>query len=248
MPGVGIDGCRAGWLAIALGPGEAWRYRVERFLGPLIEQGDGTSRVLLDMPLGLLSGPVSERECDRLARAALGRPRAASVFTPPARPTLEARDYREALEINRACVGKGLSKQAWNLAAKIREADRLRREVPELEGRLHEAHPELCFWALNQRQAPLHNKKTPQGRRERLAILSRFRRDAEAIAETVARETRRREVARDDILDAMVLAIAASLGKLASLPIQPERDEFGIAMEIAYPDPDGLAPWPSRPG
>jgi len=241
MNGVGIDGCRAGWLAVILGPGAAWDYRLGAGLRTLVSACPGEATILLDMPLGLVDGPESGRECDRLARRLLGRPRAASVFSPPARATLAAADYREALRINRACVGKGLSRQAWNLVPKIREADRLRRASPALAGRLHESHPELCFWALNHRQAPLHNKKIQDGHRERLAILRAYRRDAGEIAEAIAAATLRREVARDDILDALVLAVSASLGGLHRLPEQPVYDRCGIAMEIVYAEPGEVA-------
>lgn len=234
MIGVGIDGCRGGWLAVILGPGGQWQYRLDTRLETIISHCPEDSRILLDMPLGLLDGPASERDCDQQARQRLGWPRAASVFTPPARSTLAAADYPQALLINRQHLGKGLSRQAWNLAPKIREADRLRREQPELEGHLFESHPELCFWALNNQYAPQHSKKSKPGHQERLAILQGLNPQAADIAQAIAASSLRREIARDDILDALVLAVSASCDHLIHLPEQICRDGYGIPMEIVY--------------
>lgn len=235
---IGIDGCRGGWLALMLSSDGAWRFQVEARLRDLSTTMHGAEITLVDMPLGLPDGDQSRRDCDARARALLGRPRASSVFTPPARPTLDARDYDEALVINRRCVGKGLSRQAWNLVPKIRELDRLRRADTELAGRLHESHPELCFQALNRGRPLSHNKKGKPGQAERIRILSRYQKNSRHIIDTVATQTLRKHVAMDDIADAMVLAISARLvasGGLVRLGQDDALDRHGIAMEIVYP-------------
>ena len=233
---IGVDGCRAGWLVIALGDDGVWQYRVADKLKHVIKELPQEYLMLVDMPLGLLSGAGRERECDHLARKLLGRPRSSSVFPPPARPTLAAGDYVEAQVINRRCLGRGLSQQAWNLVPKIRELDRLRRKEHGVADRLRESHPEVCFWALNKQRSPLHNKKTLEGRRERIRILSRHQHNAKEIIEVIAQSTLRKDVAWDDIVDALVLAVTARLGQrqLQTLPAPAPKDRYGIAMEIVY--------------
>jgi predicted RNase H-like nuclease len=240
MLSIGVDGCRAGWLAIELVGGQAWRYRVLPRLEQALPEWPEDCLILVDMPLGLLDGVDTERECDRLARRALGWPRSSSVFSPPARPTLAAGDYAQAQQINRRCVGKGLSRQAWNLVPKIRELDQLRCMMPGMAGRLRESHPEVCFRSLNQQRAPQHNKKTGAGREERLNILQHYRPDARKIVSAIAAATLRKDVAWDDIIDALVLAISAGLAPtgLNTLPEVPPRDHYGIAMEIVCPKPE----------
>jgi len=47
---------------------------------------------------------------------------------------------------------------------------------------------------------------------------------------------KRKELARDDILDAMALALTASFppGTLCTVPENPEKDNKGLPMEIVY--------------
>ena len=47
---------------------------------------------------------------------------------------------------------------------------------------------------------------------------------------------RRKDVARDDILDALAAAVTGLMGKqnLTSIPQEPEFDERGLRMEMVY--------------
>ncbi|MFW6244766.1 MAG: DUF429 domain-containing protein, partial [Fibrobacterota bacterium] len=62
--------------------------------------------------------------------------------------------------------------------------------------------------------------------------------DAQTVVEYSMNRFRRKDVARDDILDALVLAVSALNGpaKLSSLPKRPEYDSSGLRMEIVLPD------------
>jgi len=229
---LGIDGCHAGWFAVAVEGDGALRWRCTGTLADLLAMERGVGLALIDIPIGLAEG---DRECDRLARRRLGC-RRGSVFAPPARDTLAARDYREALRINREHAGRGLSLQSWNIVPKIREVDALLQAQPALRGRLRESHPELAFAALNGGQPMPHNKRHCQGREERLCVLeSRLPRVRAFLAEVLA-ATRRRDVAADDVLDATVLSVLARQGaeRLATLPAQPPQDETGLAMEMVF--------------
>jgi hypothetical protein len=48
---------------------------------------------------------------------------------------------------------------------------------------LREVHPEVCFWALAGGRAMEHSKKTAAERRERLAVLMRYKPEAGVLIE-----------------------------------------------------------------
>ncbi|REA05004.1 DUF429 domain-containing protein [Haloferax sp. Atlit-6N] len=247
---VGVDGCRSGWVcAVAAADGLSVRV-VSDFAAvwDLARERDA-ERVLVDIPIGL---PESDRRaCDREARNLLGA-RAATVFFAPVRAVLDADSHEAASAANRERTGAGLSIQAWHLVPKIREVDAVLRETQRARQRVFESHPELAFAAFA--GEPLSEpKSTPEGRDRRLdALRTAFagagvgddgsnadgtdapKFDAErAYRETLAR-TLRRDVARDDVLDALALA-AAARRPLGTLPSDPPRDAAGLEMAIRVP-------------
>jgi predicted RNase H-like nuclease len=201
--------------------------------------------VLIDIPIGLPDAGPDGRLCDREARQLLGRGRAASVFSAPARRTLAATSYPQALELNRQAIGRGLSKQAWNIVPKIREIDTLLRDNRALRGIVRESHPEVCFLALNNNRAMRENKKKREGQQERLRVLQGCFPDCRAFFEQARDGFPRREVASDDIIDAMVCAVTAKFGygQYRTVPDRPVRDGQGLPMEMVYCLP---GPRPSR--
>nr|NIR52757.1 DUF429 domain-containing protein [candidate division KSB1 bacterium]NIR69893.1 DUF429 domain-containing protein [candidate division KSB1 bacterium]NIS28046.1 DUF429 domain-containing protein [candidate division KSB1 bacterium]NIT74917.1 DUF429 domain-containing protein [candidate division KSB1 bacterium]NIU28701.1 DUF429 domain-containing protein [candidate division KSB1 bacterium] len=134
--------------------------------------------------------------------------------------------------------GKKLSKQTWNICRKMAEVDLFLRENKEARAQFREAHPELCFWALASGHPMTHPKRSYQGHRERMRLLRKVDPSFERLLHSTLSEYPRREVAADDVLDALVLAVAATgqLGELKSLPAEPEWDEEGLPMEIVFPD------------
>lgn len=240
---IGIDGCKAGWFCVLLDEGDNWSCRVAPDANAVGELALAADSVLIDIPIGLPDSGPDGRLCDREARQLLGRGRAASVFSAPARRTLAATGYPQALELNRAATGRGLSRQAWNIVPKIREIDVLLCDNRELQDVVRESHPELCFWALNNRQAMRCNKKQGKGQQERLRVLEGVFPQCRVLYEQACAEYLRREVARDDIIDAMVCAVAAKqgYGRYQTVPATPARDGQGLAMEIVCP---GIASMP----
>jgi predicted RNase H-like nuclease len=78
-------------------------------------------------------------------------------------------------------------------------------------------------------------KKTKEGTRERVSVLNRHWCDTEAIIDTAMNDYLRKEVARDDIVDALVGALTARyLQHWATLPETPEIDKQGLPMEMVY--------------
>lgn len=233
---VGVDGCRAGWFYVVLNEAGGAEFGVAENANELGAIAARAKLALIDIPIGLKERGRSERACDLEARRVLGRPRASSVFRAPTRQATKAKGFEAACEVNYRITGKRLSRETWGICAKIREIDVLLGSRPRLRSILHEMHPEVCFWSLNGGHAALHNKKSRAGRDERIEILSKHLPDALSIAENAASAYRRREVARDDIVDALAGAVTARLGyrNLSAFPIRPERDQRGLAMEMVF--------------
>ena len=116
---VGIDGCRAGWVAAFQLDGEPVLAVVET-LSELSPHLSHETTVMIDMPIGLLNDD-SCRQCDALARERLRPYRYSSVFGVPPRPVTRISDYPRANALSRELTGKGLSKQSFYLFPKIAE-------------------------------------------------------------------------------------------------------------------------------
>lgn len=233
----GADGCRAGWLTVVLTADALFQPPVVcGSLTELVLAQEGASALLVDIPMGLKEAG-DERRCDLETRRRLGS-RGSSIFRVPVRSAAYAPDHPTASERNRAATGKGLSIQCFGICAKIVEADRLLRAKPGLQDWVHESHPEACFAALNGWQPLAEMKTSPEGQERRLELLSRHVPNA-ADTFTEARERyRRSDVALDDILDAMVLALAARLAHeagLPTIPAEPEIDPHGLRMVMVVP-------------
>ncbi len=80
------------------------------------------------------------------------------------------------------------------------------------------------------------SKKKPDGYLERRGILLSVYPHTEALVDDALRKYQRCEVARDDILDALVAAVIALKGRqgLSSIPQTPEIDSKGLPMEMVY--------------
>ena len=102
--------------------------------------------VCIDIPIGLSSDGF--RACDRAARQLLGK-RSSSVFPVPPRLALATLTYEEINLASKAQCGKGVSKQAFYLLPKIREAEALLRSSDSDNFDWLETHPELCFSSFN---------------------------------------------------------------------------------------------------
>ncbi len=246
----GIDGCRAGWFAVCLYED----FSVKEMAGGLLdtegieELCKDSELALIDIPIGLKSSidsshTVAGRVCDSLLRRELGK-KAPSVFAVPLREAVYAKDYGEARAINRRFTGKSLSVQSWNLCDKIRKIDSLMRKSSCCRKVLRESHPELCFCKLKGKQIK-YGKKTAEGREERLEVLGRFlpREVFLSLKEfylSASGRYRRDEVRPDDVLDAVVLAVTASLSNtytLKGLPPIPEHDRKDLPMQVLYWEP-----------
>jgi len=229
----GIDGCKAGWILITFD--DEPYYKVLRTDDELLEAFNTFDRLFIDMPIGLEDEEYT-RECDRLLRKELGAEYAASVFSPPIRPALHAPSYVEANMQSYDYTEKKLTVQAWNITPKIRTVDSFLKVNKELVEKVFESHPELLFMNLNGGMI-YQKKQTKKGLRHRLNLISEHEEVAADFFREIKEEFRRNEVAEDDIVDSMVLALAAKKSvdnKIITLPENPPVDSEGLPMAIHY--------------
>lgn len=248
MAVIGVDWAKDGWLAIRIAAFTAggWDIRVFPSVAALFDKWGDASLILIDIPIGLPDSERPDRSADRLARRKL-EARRSSVFPAPGRAAIEAfrrggyQNYRAGSEANRRELGKGLSKQAWGIAPKVGEVDVHLRSNDAARRKMREVHPELCFWGFNSRRALSHPKKKDAGIRERLEVLCSI----EPMADSIWRDalsTAHTGVKQDDILDALAAALTAvpdhtALSDVQTVPTEPERDAFGLPMEMLYRTP-----------
>jgi predicted RNase H-like nuclease len=231
----GADGCRAGWFVIALNKNGQWQTEVFPNISALWERYREASLILIDVPIGLKEKGAEERRCDKEARRILGPPRASSVFRVPCRQAVYAMIYEEAIQMNERQTGTRLSPMTWGIVPKIREVDKFFDKNQFALSCIKEIHPEVCFWALAGRPMQ-HNKKRAEGFDERIKVLQSYHSATEEIVQHSLQNYRRKEVGKDDILDALVAAITALVGMnaLVSMPGQPEFDDCGLPMQMLY--------------
>lgn len=234
----GVDGCRAGWIALALLSGETSpRLLVRARFADLVEELGPGAILAVDMPIGLperIKG--SGRGPEQAIRPFLGA-RQSSVFSIPARAAVEAPTYRDACDLAEQTSDppRKVSKQAFFLFGKILEIDRLLQAGPELRDRIIECHPEFSFCRLNDMIAMVTPKKirgavNPAGIAERTGLLARYGIDPGIFAAGLPRGA-----AMDDLVDAavnMVMAGRHARGLTIPYPAEPVRDRHGIRIAI----------------
>jgi predicted RNase H-like nuclease len=189
--------------------------------------------IAIDIPVGLTD--AGRRLCDDEARRLLGWPRRNSVFPPPVRPALNASSRAQASRITRRVDGRGVGAQAWAIFHKIGEVDALLSADVRLQDRVHEVHPELCFWAWNAGRPMSHRKTTPQGQAERRRLIDAHF-GSKAVAEVRGRYLVK-DVGHDDIQDAFAALWTAErivAGTAVVIPASPPSDAAGLRMEMWY--------------
>lgn len=231
---VGVDGCPAGWFAVGL-DGERWTTTVFSSIKDLWAENSIADLILIDIPIGLREEGHDERRCDVKARKLVGWPRCSSVFPAPCRAAIYKNTYEKASLINNERTGRKLSLQSYHISHKIRDVDEFLTENQGPCQAIRETHPEICFWAFAGRPME-HPKRKTAGFRERVAALGSFFTKAVEIIEEASRLYLRRDVGRDDIVDALAAAVTAVGGAdgLVSIPDKPEYDSVGLRMEIVY--------------
>ncbi|MGE0601552.1 MAG: DUF429 domain-containing protein [Dehalococcoidia bacterium] len=228
MKVVGVDGCKAGWLAACLETDtNSLSFKTHRSFAELVDDYSADTFITVDIPIGLCDGP---RGCDVQARKMLG-PRKNSVFPATCRAVLACSTYEQARAASLAATGKSLSAQAFAISGKIKEVDDLM--SPALQERIREVHPEVCFTGLA--GAPMFfYKRDSAGYAERQSSLLSALPGVELPGQFAAGR-HLKGVAADDLLDAVVAAWSASRvanGSAQVLPDIVETDARGLRMEM----------------
>lgn len=236
---VGVDGCKKGWFAVKLTDGVEWGVNVFKDINAVWAEFHDAAVILIDIPIGLKDDGPNERECDVVARRLLGNKRASSVFRPPCRKAVHSPIDRSS-DINFHITKKRLPLQTLNIVSKIREVDRILSKDKSARSVIREIHPEICFWALAGHRPMEFAKKKPNGFLERKRILQTVYQFTDNIVEHALMTYKRKEVARDDILDALAAAITAKMGfgVFSTIPGIPQVDSKGLPMEMVYFAPE----------
>ncbi|MDP4175477.1 MAG: DUF429 domain-containing protein [Bacteroidota bacterium] len=233
MNHIGIDGCKAGWFYVSLDDDDNWNMGILSNIKELSAFLPESKLILVDIPIGLRESGLSERLCDMEARRVLTK-RKSSIFPAPCRQALSCTTYKDACKVNEKVTGRKISQQTWAISSKIKQMDDFLSET-NTAGRVSEFHPEVAFWALNNKTEMQHNKKLQHGHEERLKVLLKYYPFTEEIVCKAKEKYRRKDLALDDIIDAIAGAVTAKYSKsLCTLPQIPEMDNRGLAMEIVY--------------
>jgi len=244
----GVDGCKAGWIAVHRELDKSPSVSVLPSFQALLEAlPDAT--IAVDMPIGLpdFSGRGG-RGPEALVRPLL-KARQSSVFSIPSRAALYAdtSDFTtieawyaahrraSAVAMETSDPPRGVSIQAFGIFAKIREIDRLLIERPDLRAHVFESHPEVAFCHLNGGTAMALPKKikgavNPAGMEERKALLCRH-----GYEKTFLDQAPPNGAASDDFLDAaamMLIAGRIASGEARPSPDPPLTDSYGIQVAI----------------
>lgn len=230
---LGIDGADGGWLVAEHDGSYSFEYlrSFSKVWKRYAIEAEKPDRVLVDIPIGLRNDG-EPRECDTEARK---RVRSSTVYPTPSRPALYEDTYEEAKRTNvEVTGGKSLSVQTWNITPLISEVDEVLNGYEGARGTVREAHPELCFWALNGGETVETKKQTEEGHQKRLEILEEADPDArEATDRAVESHRGGTGVDRDDIADAVALVVTAR-GELETVPEEPPTDGRGLPMEMVF--------------
>lgn len=218
--GVDAAGPR-GWVAVLLDDA-GFVGAIRGGLADLVQWAEPVAAVGVDIPIG--GSPDGGRLADRAAYDFVG-PRRSSVFPAPPAAAIELDDYAEA---NRRLAASGspkMSRQAWALVPKMREAAGL----AVTDSRLHEVHPEVSFCAMQQSHLRWP-KKSWNGLMERRRLLASQGIELPELIDTVG------TCPADDVLDAAAAAWSArriATGTARTLPSEPPRHD-GRTVAIWY--------------
>ena len=240
MIAVGVDACKTGWIAVALGddradpghpghpghPGDPG-HRVDAYylpaIGALTSVVPNPQAIAIDIPIGVPS--AGRRQADVEARLFLG-PRRNSIFFTPVRAAVEAATHQAATTLQRQASGSGLSQQSYRLAGKILEVEAW---LPHAPCGVWEVSPELSF-ALLIGQPAHAPKKTWAGMVQRRQALLAAGISVDGVG--VPAGTR---ASVDDMLDAAAAAWTARRllsGLARSFPDPPAPGRNGRSVAI----------------
>ncbi len=237
----GVDGCKAGWIAVTATPESFEKPEVKIFTSAaaLIAELTPKSLIAIDMPIGLPERAIrGGREADWAARHFLGRQRA-SIFPVPSRRAVYAcaNGYLPVCIIaqDTSDPPRKPSRQIFGILHRIRQIDEILRQEPVLRERVFEVHPELSFKVMNDDEPLPEPKKAkgcinPNGMQLRETLLQKG-----GFPRSFLDQIAPRGAGRDDFYDACACAWSARrifAGKARVFPWPPPIDSEGLGQAI----------------
>ena len=229
---IGIDGTKDGWIAACV-EADVIDIQVFSTIDELCAEYADADSVIIDIPIGLPESKADIRPDQELRKRIKGK--ASSVFPTPCRQAVYA-EKEDAKNINRDVLGKSLSEQSLALCGKIKEVDEFLQRNSTWKNRLVESHPEYIFMILNAGAPVFESKKTKEGIETRISLLRRYVQNLDEQLDYVIQQPGMKK-RRDDIIDAIGLAVVGNLGmenKFLSIPDAPKEDNKGLKMQIIY--------------
>ncbi len=234
----GLDGCRAGWIAVFVRPdGDAAQMKIVPRFSDVAAARPARAIIAVDMPIGLPErAGHGGRAAENAVRPLLGA-RQSSVFSVPSRRAVYAADYAQACAyaLTTSDPPRKVSKQLFNICAKIREVDTALRADAALAARTFEVHPEVAFWRLNGGRPLSEPKKVKSRPYEPGLALRRTLLIAAGFPRGIVESAPPKGADADDLLDALACAAVARrihAGIARSFPDPPPRDAYGLPMAI----------------
>nr|WP_295464797.1 DUF429 domain-containing protein [Mesorhizobium sp.] len=246
---VGVDGCKAGWVAAIRLAAQAASIEIFSRFEELVDALPDDAVIAVDMPIGLPDFTRKGGRGPEMAVRPLLGARQSSVFSIPSRSAVYAETvafssldawyeaHRRASIVARATSDppRAISIQAFGIFSKIRELDGLLRDRPDLRGRVHESHPEVALWRLNGERAMSLPKKVrgrinPPGMEERRTLLA-----ASGLDRSLLHQPSPRGAGDDDVLDACAMLLIAGRiaeGRAVPFPDPPLVDGYDIPIAI----------------
>jgi len=233
---IGIDGCKKGWLVVNITL-DGFEVDIFNNIEEICARCREFDCMIIDMPIGLPeSGRDAELRPEADARKLLAH-RSPCIFNTPCRQSLFAENYLVASEINRAHLGKGLSKQSFAILNRIREIDDFLNQAPEYANKIMESHPEICFAMLSPTRKPINESKyTSEGKEIRINILRQHYDQTIDFIEHIGSSPKLCEM-EEDCIDALCLAVTGMLGMESGfkyIPESPCNDRRGLRMQMVY--------------
>lgn len=219
----GVKPCATGWL-VAVGKLHGTTFapeepRVLETFIDVLDQRPSFATIALNAPVGYLESPQpGGRECDRVARALLGR-RGGAIPSAPVRSLLDEGSDRTAGGIS--AVTRKLLPRYIEVAAEM---------APYRQRTVYEVSSEMSFYQLNDDTPLRWSKRTEAGQEERRTLLARKIPGGERIY-----DYKLPRVPYSHMLDvAAFMWTARRIFARAAIrtPEDPQWDEQGLRMEI----------------
>lgn len=226
---VGVDWMKGKWIAVEL-HNNIIHHNTFTSIKELCDYHENADVILIDVPIGLPENTEEAKDRpDQNARDYLKvKNRKSSIFNVPFRQMVYAENKEEFWELSQN-LGAKVSSQSFGIIKCIRDVDKFLNANPEWHNRLLESHPECAFQALNNGQGVEFSKHSAEGIELRTEIISKYVRDVKDLLRMTPHE------AREDILDALCLAVTAKVG-YKSIPENPKTDIKGLKMQILVAD------------